>query len=88
MSDLQCPARFLVLPSGTDSAAAALAGENVHAELTLHEPVEQQLLDLADLYRGETVAVHVDALPPGWPSAAGGCEVLIDSDGIRLAARG
>lgn len=81
MSDLQCPARFLVvLRAGT---YPELEHENVRDRVDGVTPdgLEAQLVDLSDLTRGETVLVTADALPPEWPGERG-CEVLVDSDGV------
>ncbi|MFC5998156.1 hypothetical protein ACFP6A_05370 [Quadrisphaera sp. GCM10027208] len=74
MSDLQCPARFLLVPDGTPTSV----------DLGPTDPWAQ-LEALADLHRGETVVVRVPAdvaaALPDLLRAPGVVEV--DADGWR-----
>lgn len=76
MTDLQCPARFLLVRGRPDrSLAARLGEERVVAEYDA--PVD--LADLADRHRGEAVLVVGE-------HDLGDAEVVvveIDSDGLR-----
>lgn len=116
MSDLQCPATFLLLPSGDDGAAevtdvagarlaavyagpsdvdraarvAAAAGLSLTAFPTpAGASVRTVLSDLADLHRGETVAVvlpvgavaELVALAGGRPQPDDVVQVVVDADG-------
>lgn len=117
MSDLQCPARFLVLvgpdaddaraladalrheriaavydePSGPEGTAALAEALGLPLREVAHRPATSALLaerpealeelrDLADLHRGETVCVAAEG-PPG--SAV---EVAVDGDGVTVTA--
>ncbi|MFV0458359.1 MAG: hypothetical protein ACK5MT_06265 [Actinomycetales bacterium] len=120
MSDLQCPATFLLLAEDDDSGVPELAGARVAAlhawpgtSSTAHSvaadlglvcvehPADEEpgavLIDLADLFRGETVLAviphrWIDALLPsldgwhaGWrPARPGLIRIDIDADGQRL----
>lgn len=120
MSDLQCPATFLVLASGRGVEGSALRGSRLAAVYALPvddavaaevaeaaglrvSPLEAAggasyrpvLAALADVHRGETVAVVLpDAAVAGLTAAAGppspgdgALEVAIDGDGWSVRRR-
>jgi hypothetical protein len=87
MTDLQCPARFLVVTEGTeppDPDRHRLAAVHDLRPLTLDDvtegrPAARVLLgDLSDLHRGETVLVRVEGPP------CSQVEVSVDDDGFVL----
>lgn len=116
MSDLQCPATFIVLASDADSGelgsvaarrparvltAGSAGARTLAADLgaacgmdAVELPLDvggyrSTLADVADLYRGETIAVVVDpevvddlaAGAPGAEPDSGLVELAIDADG-------
>lgn len=93
MSDLQCPARFLLVLDGRPDGALPRDGVAAAHDLPGGgtDPLTA-LEELADLHRGELVVVRVapEALDrlPGWlrTRAAGGVvAVEVDADGWRVA---
>jgi hypothetical protein len=84
VSDLQCPARILLVRSGVEAVVLAglVARENVVRTITANAPVD--LDALADLHRGETVLVVSDV----GPHVDSGRDVLlveIDADGRHVS---
>lgn len=82
MSDLQCPARFVLRAEGD--------GRGSDAVLLADGDPWQQLEDLADLHRGETVVVvvpadRIDELPGMLRPPA---TVDVDADGWRVVPEG
>ncbi len=84
MSDLQCPARLVLVPALSEPAP------EVDARLTPESEPLSQLEDLADLHRGETLVVAVppeavESLPQALrPGAGKPVHVELDADGWRL----
>jgi hypothetical protein len=118
VSDLQCPATFVIVPAGAPGSdldagvrlAALFAGDGVRVRDTAARLAATQglavseleppatggyraiLTDLADLYRGETVAVVLDpddvaeiVAPGGRPADV--FVISIDADGWVVAPR-
>jgi hypothetical protein len=97
VSDLQCPARFLLLtdPAAREALADRLAGVPVAATHDLADGTDRAKLfaaieDWSDMYRGETVVVRLApetvAALPGWlreREADGVIAVEVDADGWR-----
>ena len=82
MSDLQCPARFVLVHADAPTAGADTELAPGAAPLT-------QLEDLADLHRGETLVIRVpagvvEALPRRLrPAPDAPVRVELDADGWR-----
>lgn len=94
MSDIQCPARlFLGAPAGegeVDEWRSVLRGEGLAAEYDLRgRPVGvPELVDLADMHRGEAVLVLVDVDAPVLGEAGRGTLVASQVDSTGLLGTG
>ena len=96
MSDLQCPATFLVVgparacpaedPAEPVAAVHAAPGREVPGCAPLEDgPLWSVLADLADLYRGCRVVVLAARVEPPLTTADAAVLVRIDADGASLA---
>lgn len=85
MSDLQCPARFVLVHADGETAGA-------DTELAPDAAPLSQLEDLADLHRGETLVIRVpvglvETLPRRLrPTPDEPVRVEVDADGWRAYA--
>ena len=94
MTDIQCPARFFVGSPDEEVEVrrwrTALRGEGLSAEYDLRgRRVDvSDLVDLADLHRGEAVLVLVDGGAPALGGAASGELVAAEVDSSGLLRTG
>jgi hypothetical protein len=91
VSDLQCPARFLLVLDGRPDDALPRDGVAASHDLMSEADPLTALEELADLHRGELVVVRVapdvlDRLPKGLRAKAvdGVVAVEVDADGWRV----